>query len=357
MVPGSMLAGRKKWSRVPHACARLAVFAVLAGLWLAPPSLAFAQVSAAAGEVEELLRKSNDLRRSGYDQGALPLLQKAYSLDPSPRTAVQLGLVEQALGRWADADLHLATGLLAKDDGWIKRNRSVIEEALSRVKMNVGRVEVTGEPAGAEVLVGGRPVGKVPLKEAVAVSAGTVDVELRAAGYQPALRTLTIAGGQYQPVVIRLQREALGRVAMAGGDVATDPTGDLAARADSPTSGRTWAGRILLAGAAVGAGVGIYAVIDRYRGVDAFNTRRCIETPRGDIVLQSGERDGKCESLAADYKGATTLAIVGFAAAAALGGTAVILKLTEAPSSESVAWRPRCTLDWMTRGLSCAGRF
>ena len=63
---------------------------------------AAAAPAAAAGpdDAEALIKQGNDLRRSGDDQGALPLLARAYQAQPGPRTAVQLGLVEEALGRW-----------------------------------------------------------------------------------------------------------------------------------------------------------------------------------------------------------------------------------------------------------------
>src|SRR5437868_6723538 len=165
---------------------------------------AAAAPAAAAGpdDAEALIKQGNDLRRSGDDQGALPLLARAYQAQPGPRTAVQLGLVEEALGRWGDADEHLTIGLRAGGDAWIARNRKTIEAALRVVKPHVGRIEITGEPAGAEVLVGGRRVGTVPLAAPVRVSEGSIDVELRAPGYRHGFRTLTVRGGQYQPVVI-----------------------------------------------------------------------------------------------------------------------------------------------------------
>jgi hypothetical protein len=54
--------------------------------------------------------------------------------------------------------------------------------------------------------VAGRPVGRLPLATPVPVDEGAVDIEARAVGYQPMIRTVTVRGGQYQKLVLRLDR-------------------------------------------------------------------------------------------------------------------------------------------------------
>src|SRR5689334_12741785 len=68
-----------------------------------------------AEQAQELMQRANTLRRAGDDEGALPILQKAYELYRSPRTSAQLGIVESALGRWVDVDDHLTYALKAVD--------------------------------------------------------------------------------------------------------------------------------------------------------------------------------------------------------------------------------------------------
>ncbi len=331
----------------------------LAAAWIIPVGHAHA-VPAGEIEVEALLQKGNDLRRSGDDQAALPVFARAHELAPGPRTAVQLGLVEQALGRWADADLHLTTGLRAKQDPWILRNRDTIEEALGRVKHHVGRVEITGEPVGAEVLIGGRRVGHVPLAEPVRVSAGTVDVELRAPGYRPTLRTLMIAGGQYQPVVMRLERigSPIGSLPEAVTDSPEASTSGLAGRATPFIKYGA------LGGAAIGLGVGIFAVARHSDLVGSFNGRGCVEDGGGMGVLNNGSYDTECATLAADYQNAKTLAIVGFVGAGAMVATAAILHFvgrpTEPERTSLGAGPVRCAPALGGRGLAgvaCSGTY
>lgn len=346
----------------PHA------FALSLALALTVGSAVARAASPSEQEIEALVQRGNELRRSGDDQGALPLLEKAYALAPTPRTAVQLGLVEQALGRWAEADLHLTNGLKATKDPWIQRNRSIIEDALGRVKVNVARVEITGEPVGAEVLVGGRPVGKVPLGEPVRVSAGSVDVELRAPGYRSMLRTLTVAGGQYQPVVIRLERVAKDGTPLGAAGPHPPSAGELGAT-PSGTSGRVWATRGAWAGAALGLGLGTAFAISHHRQVEDFNDRNCVVTPGGMILRREqrgggevGVPDSDCVDRAARYDRTRTYEIVAFAVGGAFVATALVLHFTgragetEAPAA-GTALRPRCAPDFITRGLVCGATF
>ena len=53
--------------------------------------------------------------------------------------------------------------------------------------------------------VNARDVGVLPLAEAIVVNAGNVDVELSLPGYRPMLRSITIAGGNYERLMLRLE--------------------------------------------------------------------------------------------------------------------------------------------------------
>jgi hypothetical protein len=314
-----------------------------------------------ASEVEELIKRGNDLRRVGDDQGALPLLAKAYERQPTPRNAVQLGLVEQALGRWADSDLHLTEAMKAKQDPWIQRNRPAIEDALNRAKANVGRVEITGEPAGAEVLVGGRSVGQVPLGAPIAVSAGTVDIELRAPGYRSALRSLRIDGGQYQPVVIRLERGSGPTVSSSG--PGTDADAGLQSAAGGGSRVRLWAERGAWVGTALGLGFGTYQLLQHNGDVKKFNQRGCFESDSGPYLIggNGGSDDVPCIELAKDYDDSRKLAFAGFIAAGAFAATGVVLYLLAPDDHERPhqARRAGCAprLDGDGLGLVCASTF
>lgn len=167
------------------------------------------QVSIAdpASDAEALIRKGVELRRQEKDFEAFPLFQQAHQLKPTARAAAQLGLVEQALGRWVDAEVHLLEAMAAENDPWIKKNKSVLDQSLATVRGHVGQIEVRGEPEGAEVFVNGKPRGTLPLAGPLRAAEGYVEVELRKPGFKTAGRTVTLQPRQFQQLFVRLERE------------------------------------------------------------------------------------------------------------------------------------------------------
>ena len=174
--------------------------------WMAGPGGA---AGVESGEGDKLIKEGIQLRRAGRDSDALMKFEHAYSLSSSPRAAAQLGLCQQALSRWVDADRNLAEALTAANDPWVGKNRDVIKEALEQVKTHIGRVEVLGKPEGATVTINGRLVGTLPLPQPIPVSEGGVDIEVTADAYEPEYKVLQVAGASLQSVVIRLKRRTV----------------------------------------------------------------------------------------------------------------------------------------------------
>lgn len=168
---------------IPILFASLAVQAVLA-------------VGAAAAEdpTDVLLRRGAELRKQERHQEALDLFRKAHALSPSGRTFAQMGLAEFSLKAYVDAETHLAAAL-ASDSTWVAKNRAVLEQALADVRKHVAIVTVSG-PAGADVAVNGRPVGRLPLSEPLHIAEGRVRIEGTAPDHQPATLDVTLGGGK-----------------------------------------------------------------------------------------------------------------------------------------------------------------
>ena len=158
----------------------------------------------AADTEEALIHRGIELRKQGNDRAALEEMQRAYAIEHAPRAAAQLGFAEQALGLWPDAEEHVHEALTATGDAWVRKNRTTIEAALATIRAHVGRVQIDGGEPGAQVTVNGRPVGSIPLRDSVPVNAGPVDVEVRASGYAPALKTVNVAAGELTRVSFTL---------------------------------------------------------------------------------------------------------------------------------------------------------
>jgi hypothetical protein len=295
-------------------------------------------------EADRLAKKGIELRRAGDDLGALPLFQRAHQIAPTPRSAVQLGTVEQALGHWVEAEEHLAQGRRNASDPWIEKYRGQIDGSIQDVKRHVASVEVKGDPPGAEVLVNGRSVGKLPLANAIRVNAGSVDVEVNAAGHQRGFRTITVGPTEFQTVVLRLER------IQGAGPPPPPPT-------EAGTPWQRWAAIGVFAGGAVFAGMGTYGVIRHNDRVESFNGK-CAEGPMGALDKGTGQPSGACADLQSQYQGARTLTIVGYSVAGALVAAGVVLLLTtpDQPQAES-RLSLSCGPSLGVLGAACAGRF
>jgi hypothetical protein len=180
---------------------------LVCGLAPAPARAADAAVDAstdAAGEAEALIQKGLGLRRQGDERAALPFFQRAHELARSPRSAAQLGFVEQALGLWSDAEAHFGEALGTPADPWIREHRGLVEESSDFVKRNLGLLQLDTNVHDADVLVDGRVVGQTPLPRPLRVAAGQRHVELRAAGFRSVARDVGVSAGHTQHVAVEL---------------------------------------------------------------------------------------------------------------------------------------------------------
>lgn len=158
-------------------------------------SLLVWQPGVRAEDADALLRQGVELRKEGKDREAFELFQRAVSIQKTPRALGQLGLCEQALGLWPNAESHLKEALAAAGDPWTKKNRSTLEESVRAIDAHLGSLEIWGDPADAEVLFNGRPVGALPATGPVRVEIGQVNVTVRAKGYADTTRTVDIKAG------------------------------------------------------------------------------------------------------------------------------------------------------------------
>ena len=259
----------------------------------------------------------------------------------------------------------------AGQDAWVAKNRSTLDEALGTIQKHLGRVEVIGDPEGADVAVNGRSVGKLPLAEPVRVSAGAVDIDVRAAGYSPAQRTVTLIGGQYQRVVIHLTKLNVESLPPPTADDVSGSQPDLGATATpaAPATGSPGEGpsatRVGLkwaaAGLAVaGLGTGIVGTALHSSNVSKFDDHPCFNSG-GQGVLTDGTPDTTCQSLLDSFKNDEKIAIVGFVAAGVFGATWLALFLTEPspeerPAAQASRW-PICAPAPGSVGFSCVARF
>ncbi|HET6147107.1 MAG TPA: hypothetical protein VFH68_06210 [Polyangia bacterium] len=197
---------------------------VLAG-WVVVVAGPGALANAADGSENDLIRQGVEARKRSDDAGAFQLFKQAYSFHHSPRAAAQMGMAELALGRWVEAEAHLAESLRAKDDSWIKKNAKAIAETLERVRGEIGTLDVLGMPRGAEIVIAGEVRATLPLESPISVRAGEVQFQLRAVGYLSETRTVHVKARE-------LTRESVSLSPIPPAAVA--PTAVSSARAGGP---------------------------------------------------------------------------------------------------------------------------
>ena len=149
----------------------------------------------ANADAEALIGRGIALRREGKDAEALDLFKQAAETSSTPRALAQMGLAEQALGRWVEAETHLKVALDHPNNPWITRNRDTLTRSLEAIGERLGSIELTCDVAGATVLMNGVPAGQTPLSEPLRAVAGTVVIEINAVGFHPMTRSLQVAAG------------------------------------------------------------------------------------------------------------------------------------------------------------------
>lgn len=365
---------------IRYGCIALAVWLVAQNV--DQPS---AEAKSPREQEEELIRRGVELRKAGDDQAAWPELKKAYELARSPRAAAQLGLVEQALGRWEDAEVHVSEALRAPTDPWVAKNRPALEQALSVIKGNVARVEVVGEPRDAEVLINGTVVGRLPLSGPIRVSAGVVDIELRAPGHLRSSRSITVTGGQYQRLAMRLEREPRGEATSAavpgltGGTSGTSAAG-VAASANPADAEPSAPGAVAesreqaspdpnvrfilkwsaVALASVSLATGITASYLWQTRVNEFEQAGCMRSPTDTGWNAQRMPSQDCQDKLEAYRAMRPWQIAGFVGAGVFAATALVLFLTEPANDSGTATttaRWTCAPQVTSPGATCAMRF
>ncbi len=210
------------------------IYALALVLLSAPVAVVHAD---AAADAEALIARGIELRRQGKDSEALELFKQAAETHSTPRALAQMGLAEQALGRWVEAEEHIKLALEHPNHPWISRNRDTLTRSLAAVGERLGSIELTCDVAGAVVTVNGKPAGQTPLSAPLRVVAGTAVVELSAEGFHPMTRSLQVNAGS-------LARENVTLVPMRAAPV-VPPT---PATTTTPTTTTCEPGQIVLEG-------------------------------------------------------------------------------------------------------------
>ncbi len=199
-------------ARVPPHARPVKTAARVAALGVALAVTASVRVaSAQAGDVaaqsdeDAAIRQGVALRREGRDSDAVVVFQRAYDRWRSPRAAAQLGLCEQALGRWVLAERHVREALASASDPWVQRTRETLESALRVAEQHLATIEILGGNDGSELFIDGERVGQLPATRSLRVVIGALRLEARGTGIATIVRTVELAAGGVERVSLPVQ--------------------------------------------------------------------------------------------------------------------------------------------------------
>ncbi len=161
----------------------------------AAPNLAAEQSQAAVKEASTRFKRGVELFDEGDFRTALIEFRRAYAVAPDFNVLYNIGQTQYQLSDYAGAFGTLTRYL---EDGGEKikaDRRGEVESALKKLEARVGKLRVSSNVEGAEILVDDVKVGVTPLAEPLLVSAGRRKVSA-ASGTRPVVvRKIDVAGG------------------------------------------------------------------------------------------------------------------------------------------------------------------
>jgi hypothetical protein len=178
---------------------------MMLALWLGAASTPVrAQSAGAAGEDYRalVLEAVQEFDRQQYEE-ALNLFRQAYRLRPSSRVLRGMGKALFELGRYTEAESALQEALSATVDPLPDRLRDDVVALLDRTDRYIGVLELSVEPADAQVTVDGRGVEAGTIR----LDIGDHQLEASREGYEPVRRTVDIIGRETTALTLTLEPE------------------------------------------------------------------------------------------------------------------------------------------------------
>ncbi len=152
-----------------------------------------------------------------FDEGdytlALVEFERVYQLAPNYRALYNIALVDMQLGRYADAARTLDQYVHDGGAAIAPARLTEVKKTLDELKFRTATVEISTNTNGGEVTLDGKPLDPSSMRAPMVIDAGEHTLRATAPGYQPANKTVTLAGGDRASVHLQLVSLALPRFA------------------------------------------------------------------------------------------------------------------------------------------------
>jgi hypothetical protein len=170
-------------------------------LALVSPTMTLAQ-SAAPDAADVRYREGNAAYKQKRYAEAKVAYEDAFRRKQTHDIAANLGFAEIKLELWREAATHLSFALRNWAPTGKAASRESAMEFLTAAKEKIATLVLAG-PAGAELLIDGKPVGTAPIEE-LFVDPGAHTVGARREGFEPAEQTVQAEKGKTLPVTLNL---------------------------------------------------------------------------------------------------------------------------------------------------------
>lgn len=356
------------------------------GWWLLAMLAASGPAWAQSPDAEAQHRRGMALRARGLNAEAAEVFRAIYAQTREPRALARQGLAEAAAEQWVAADEHLRAALGFATDAWINANRQALARDLGLIERHLGSLEVVAPVSGAELRVNDAVRGRLPLSAPLRVLVGTARLELRAEGYAPLTREVTVTPGVATPQRVELQPQRVAVAPAVTPPVVTPPvvTPPVVARpvvarplvtprrvavqpppanrrvVPEPPARTGSTQRVLgitgLALGGVGLTLGVVGLVLRNGNASDFRDGDCRLAREGDTVevIPSGV---DCQGLYDSGNAMQTLSAVGFVAGGLFAAAGAVLLVTAPTSRATEGLALRCGVGPGDVGLACGGRF
>lgn len=155
-------------------------------------------------------RRRYELGVRFYDDGNFEAarieFERAYASAPSYRILYNIALAYRSLNNYVDALKAFERYLVDARNEIAPERRASVEKDIVELKARIGRVRVTADVPGAEILIDGIVVGKAPLSAPVAVNPGLRRISAQAEGYAAASRTVTVGSSEELSTNLHLEK-------------------------------------------------------------------------------------------------------------------------------------------------------
>jgi hypothetical protein len=156
-----------------------------------------------AQEARSRYERGLQLYNEGAAEGALVEFERAYQLAPTYKLLYNIALIRLQLNDYAQA-MKAFQEYLAEGGAEISSvRRSEVERQVASLRTKVGRLEITSNVRGGDVLIDDVVVGRLPLPELVIVNPGRRRVTVTRGGLS-STTVVTVAGQDYLKVDVPL---------------------------------------------------------------------------------------------------------------------------------------------------------